>query len=89
MPMLSRRNPSGIPAAPAASAVKCACDVNRGSETSESTPPRLGAWRMMLELADEPLARAHAAGQLDRHHAAESVERRYGDSWSGWIGSPG
>src|SRR6185369_14477624 len=50
MPTLSRKKPSGMPISALWADVMWVCDVNLGSETSESTPPRLGAWRNTLSL---------------------------------------
>src|SRR6184192_513653 len=47
-PMENLRKPSGMPARARASGVSIACDVSRGSDTSVSTPPRLGACAAMV-----------------------------------------
>ena len=55
---------SGMPAAARSFGVRCACDVNRGSETSESTPPRLGACRMMRSFLRKRSAAAPPASSI-------------------------
>ena len=65
-PRENLRKPSGNASLrPLAPAVSDAWDVSRGSDTSVSTPPRLGAWVAIVSARRNRSAAAGAALQLD------------------------
>src|SRR5207248_3255836 len=88
-PMENLRKPSGMPARARASGVSIACDVSRGSDTSVSTPPRLGAWVAMVS-ARRNRSAARAPPFSSTATIPPSPSRmRLATSWSGCDASPG
>src|ERR1700693_270889 len=77
-PRENLKNPSGMPASARCAGVSDAWEVRRGSDTSVSTPPRLGAWAAIVGARRERCGAAarqglHAAIDQPRGHGVQRL----------------
>src|SRR5256885_14330493 len=82
-PRLTRMNPSGMPCAARSALVSAACDVTRGSDTRDSTPPKLGAWATSVR-RDSTRSAARAPPLITRPNMTpKPVSVFLATAWSG------